>query len=168
MLCPLLTTSGESPRTDDIYQVNGAWKETETRIGLRWFYLNVNIQEKLLGTRNLRRGISPLQTELHALIWAMHCMLRHNKLITRFKTDCSDVVKMVSTPQKWPAFAILLDEVNRCKRRFTFFSIAHIPRTKNTKADKLAQSARALPTDMYYVTLFRQFGFPSWFRNRGC
>ncbi|CAA7056151.1 unnamed protein product [Microthlaspi erraticum] len=87
MLCPPLTTSGESPRTG-----------------------------KAMGTRNLRRGISPLQTELEALIWAMHCMLRHNKLLTRFETDCSDVVKMVSTPEEWPAFAILLDEVDRCKQ----------------------------------------------------
>ncbi|CAA7023630.1 unnamed protein product [Microthlaspi erraticum] len=150
MLCPPLTTSGESPRTGDICQIDGAWKETESRAGLGWFYLNMNTQEKLMGTRNLRRGISPLQTELEALIWAMHCMLRHNKLLTRFETDCSDVVKMVSTPEEWPAFAILLDEVDRCKRRFTSFSIAHIPR-KNTKADKLARSARALPTDVYYV-----------------
>ncbi|CAA7032385.1 unnamed protein product [Microthlaspi erraticum] len=151
MLCPILTTSEESPRMGDICQVDGAWKETESRAGLGWFYLNMNTQEKLMGTRNLRRGISPLQTELEALIWAMHCMLRHNKLLTRFETDCSDVVKMVSTLEEWPAFEILLDEVDRCKRRFTSFSIAHIPRTKNTKADKLARSPRALPTDVYYV-----------------
>uniref|UniRef100_A0A1J3DCC3 RNase H type-1 domain-containing protein n=1 Tax=Noccaea caerulescens TaxID=107243 RepID=A0A1J3DCC3_NOCCA len=68
-----------------------------------------------------------------------------------FETDCSDVVKMVSAPEEWPAFAILLDEIGRCKMRFTSFSIVHISRTKNTKADKLARSARDLPTDVYYV-----------------
>ncbi|CAA7050963.1 unnamed protein product [Microthlaspi erraticum] len=66
-------------------------------------------------------------------------------------TDCSDVVKMVSKPEEWPAFSTLLDEVDRCKRRFTSFNIMHIPRTNNTKADKLARSARDLPTDVYYV-----------------
>ncbi|CAA7023568.1 unnamed protein product [Microthlaspi erraticum] len=89
--------------------------------------------------------------ELEALIWGMQCMLRHNKLIILFETDCSDVVKMVYTPEEWPAFAILFDEVDRCKRRFTSFSIAHMLRMKNTKADKLARSARALRIDVYYV-----------------
>ncbi|CAA7032664.1 unnamed protein product [Microthlaspi erraticum] len=96
-----------------------------------------------MGTRNLRRGISPLQTEVEGTYLGHALYATHNKLIMRFETDCSDVVKMMSTPVEWPAFAILLDEVDRCKWRFTSFSIAHIPRTKNTKADKLAWSARA-------------------------
>ncbi|CAA7046662.1 unnamed protein product [Microthlaspi erraticum] len=90
-------------------------------------------------------------TELEVLIWAMQCMLRNGKLTMVFQTDCSDVVKMVSKPEEWSAFSLLLDEVDRCKRRFSSFSIMHIPRTKNTKADKLAHSARALSTDVYYV-----------------
>ncbi|CAA7034401.1 unnamed protein product [Microthlaspi erraticum] len=57
-----------------------------------------------------------------------------------FQTDCSDVVKMVSKPEEWPAFSTLFDEVDRCKRRFTSFNIMHIPRTNNTKADKLART----------------------------
>ncbi|CAA7037590.1 unnamed protein product [Microthlaspi erraticum] len=52
-----------------------------------------------------RRGISPLQAELEALVWAMQCMLRQKKLTIVFETDCSDVVKMVSKPEEWPAFA---------------------------------------------------------------
>ncbi|CAA7049641.1 unnamed protein product [Microthlaspi erraticum] len=81
----------------------------------------------------------------------MQCMHRHNKLVMVFETDCSDVVKMVSKLEEWPAFIILLEEVDRCKMGFTSFSIVHIPMTNNTKADKLARSARALPTDVYYV-----------------
>ncbi|CAA7054921.1 unnamed protein product [Microthlaspi erraticum] len=59
--------------------------------------------------------------------------------------------RMVSKPEEWPAFAILLEKVDKCKMGFTSFSIVHIPRMNNTKADKLARSARALPTDVYYV-----------------
>ncbi|CAA7047404.1 unnamed protein product [Microthlaspi erraticum] len=82
----------------------------------------------LVGSCNLRRGLSPLQTELEALVWHWFGL-------------CKD----------WPAFAILLEEVEKCKRSFQAFSLTHIPRTKNTKADKLARSARDQPYDVYYV-----------------
>ncbi|CAA7037587.1 unnamed protein product [Microthlaspi erraticum] len=100
-----------------------------------------------MGTCNLRWGISPLQTELETLIWAMQCMLQNNKLTVVFQTDCSDVVKMVSKPEEWPAFSLLLDEVDRCKKGFRSFAIMHIPKKENTKTHKLARSARTLPTD---------------------
>ncbi|CAA7057954.1 unnamed protein product [Microthlaspi erraticum] len=57
-----------------------------------------------------------------------------------FQTDCAQLVTMVSKPAEWPAFAILLEEVEKCRRMFQAFSLSHIPRTKNTKADKLARS----------------------------
>ncbi|CAA7029430.1 unnamed protein product [Microthlaspi erraticum] len=76
---------------------------------------------------------------------------QYNKYVMVFETDCSDVVKMVSNPMEWPAFSILLEEVDRCRRRFISCDIHHIPRTKNTKADKLASSARDLLHDVYYV-----------------
>ncbi|CAA7018268.1 unnamed protein product [Microthlaspi erraticum] len=148
---PRLEPSVEIVTSGDRCQVDGAWKETDCRAGLGWFYFNTETRSKLMGTRNLRRGISSLQTELEALIWVMQCMLRHNKLTIVFETDCSDLMKMVSTPEEWPAFAILLEEIDRCKTRFSSFTIVHIPRANNTKADKLARSARALPTDVYYV-----------------
>ncbi|CAA7030815.1 unnamed protein product [Microthlaspi erraticum] len=79
------------------------------------------------------------------------CMLRQKKLTIVFQTDCSDMVKMVSKPDELPAFATILEELCRCRTEFTSFSIVHIPRTKNTKADKLARSARVLPTDVFCV-----------------
>ncbi|CAA7030321.1 unnamed protein product [Microthlaspi erraticum] len=88
---------------------------------------------------------------MEALVWAMQSMLTHNKRQMNFQTDCSELVTMVSRPQDWPAFAILLEEVEKCKRSFQAFSLTHIPRTKNTKADKLARSARDQPYDVYYV-----------------
>ncbi|CAA7050023.1 unnamed protein product [Microthlaspi erraticum] len=90
---PHTETHVELSASGDICQVDGAWKETDCRAGLGLYYFNTNTLEKLMGTCNLRRGISPLQTELEALIWAMQCMLRNNKLIIVFQTDCSDVVK---------------------------------------------------------------------------
>ncbi|CAA7057785.1 unnamed protein product [Microthlaspi erraticum] len=148
---PSSSSPEETTIVEDVCQVDGAWKDTEHRAGLRWYFCNLEFGDKIMGTCNLRRGISPFQTELEALLWAMQCMLRLNKLLMVFQTDCSDVVKMVSKLEEWPAFSTLLDEVDRCKRKFISFSIMQIPRKENTKADKLARSARALPTDVYYV-----------------
>ncbi|CAA7016468.1 unnamed protein product [Microthlaspi erraticum] len=96
-------------------------------------------------------GLSPLQTELEALPWAMQSMLVHNKRRMNFQTDCADLVKMVSRPKEWPAFENLLAEVEKYKRQFQAFSLTHIPRTKNTKADKLAWNSRDQPYDVYYI-----------------
>ncbi|CAA7061601.1 unnamed protein product [Microthlaspi erraticum] len=145
MVYPHTETDEEISALGDICQVDGAWKESECRAGLGWYYFNTNTLEKLMGGCNMRRGISPFQAELEALIWAMQCMLRTGKLTMVFQTYCSDVVKMVSKPEEGPAFSLLLEEVDRCKRRFTSFSIMQIPRTENKKADKLVRSARALP-----------------------
>ncbi|CAA7029238.1 unnamed protein product [Microthlaspi erraticum] len=125
----------------DHCQFDGAWKATECRADLGWLYHYRETGEQLLGTSNLRRGLTPLQIEVEALVWAMQCMIHYNKQVMVFETDCSDVMKMVSNLAEWPAFSILLDVVDRCKRRFTSFSIHHIPRTKNTKTYKLARSA---------------------------
>ncbi|CAA7038018.1 unnamed protein product [Microthlaspi erraticum] len=63
---------------------------------------------------------------------------------------CS-VGEMVSKPAEWPAFEILLEEMEKCRRMFQAFSLTHIPRSQNTKADKLARSARAQPHNVYYI-----------------
>ncbi|CAA7041816.1 unnamed protein product [Microthlaspi erraticum] len=133
--------------------MSGGWSlEIDRTLGWSGMvYYAHEYHHKLMRACNLRRGLLPLQIELEALIWAMQCMLRHNNLTIVFETDCSDVVKMVSKPEEWPAFSILLEEFGRCKMMFTLFSIVYIPRTKNTKTDKLARSAPTLPTDVYYV-----------------
>ncbi|CAA7045257.1 unnamed protein product [Microthlaspi erraticum] len=132
-------------------QIDGAWKVTEWRAGIGWYNFDPDSGSTLIGSRNLRQGLSPLQTELEALIWAMQCMLVHNKRQMNFQTDCAQLVKMVSKPTEWPAFAILLEEVAKCRGMFQTFSLSYIPRAKNTKADKLARSARAQPHDVYYI-----------------
>ncbi|CAA7031758.1 unnamed protein product [Microthlaspi erraticum] len=69
----------------------------------------------------------------------------------RLNLDCAQLVKMVSKPTEWPAFEILLDEMEKCRRMFQTFSLTHIPRTENTKVDKLARSARDQPHNVYYI-----------------
>ncbi|CAA7017852.1 unnamed protein product [Microthlaspi erraticum] len=115
-------------------QVDGVWKVTESQACLGWYNFHTDNNDKLMGTCNLQRGLLPLKTEVETLIWAMQCMLRHNKLTMKFETDCSNVVQMVSAPEDWLAFTLLLEEVNRCRRLFSSFSFVQIPRKENTKA----------------------------------
>ncbi|CAA7053009.1 unnamed protein product [Microthlaspi erraticum] len=68
-----------------------------------------------------------------------------------FQTDCAQLVKMVSKPAKWPAFEILLQDMENYRRMFQAFSLTHISREKNTKADKLARSARDRPHNVYFI-----------------
>ncbi|CAA7049716.1 unnamed protein product [Microthlaspi erraticum] len=148
--CNMSIHSGSAPLGERC-QIDGAWKVTESRAGLGWYNVDPVSGSILIGSSNLRRGLSPLQTELEALIWAMHSMLAHDKRRIKFQTDCAQLVKMVSKPAEWPAFAILVEEVEKYKGVFQEFSLTHIPRTKNTKADKLARSARTQPHDVYYI-----------------
>ena len=52
------------------------------------------------GAMNLRRSLSPLHAECEALIWAMECMKTIQFSDVVFATDCSQLAKMVSTPQE--------------------------------------------------------------------
>ena len=81
----------------------------------------------MMGAMNLRRSLSALHAECEALIWAMQCMktLEYSDVV--FATNCSQMVKMVSSsPDEWPAFA------------------THM-------VGKLAQGARSSPSAVLYV-----------------
>ena len=82
---------------------DGFWKDTNLFSGLGWFSTLPGF-EGLLGARNVRACLSPLHTEFEALIWAMECMKNLRQFRVTFVTDCSQVVKMVSEPEEWPAF----------------------------------------------------------------
>ena len=86
--------------------------------------------------------LSPLHAELEALIWTMECMKNLRQFWVTFATDCSQVVKIVSEPEECPAFESYLEDIMLLRRSFTNSSIVHVPRTENTKADRLARSAR--------------------------
>ena len=59
-----------------------------------------------------------------------------------FATDCSQLVKMVSEPEEWPAFESYLEDIQFLKGSFLNSDIVHVPRTANLRADSLARSAR--------------------------
>lgn len=105
----------------------------------------------MMGAMNLRRSLSPLHAECEALIWAMECMKTLQFSDVVFATDCSQLVKIVSTPEEWPAFSTHMEEFSRSKTFFPDFRIRHIPRVQNTLADKLARGARSSPSAMLYV-----------------
>jgi len=88
-----------------------------------------------MGAANLHRSLSPLHTEVEALLLAMKCMIGADNQEVAFFTDCSDLVKMVSFPTKWPAFSTYLEEFKTDKEEFTRFSLSLISRTASVKAD---------------------------------
>ena len=103
------------------------------------------------GAKNLRRSLSPLHAECEALIWAMKCMktLQYSDVV--FATECFRLVKMVSTPEEWPAFSAHLEKFNRNKTLFPDFRIRHILRAQDILADKLARGARSSLSAMFYA-----------------
>ncbi|KAG7564388.1 Ribonuclease H domain [Arabidopsis suecica] len=90
--------------------VDGSWKESDKFSGIGWFCTSSNGEPPTMGAANLRRSLSPLHTEFEALLWAMKCMIGADNQEVAFLTDCSDLVKMVSSPTEWPAFSVYLEE----------------------------------------------------------
>ena len=100
---------------------------------------------------NLRRSLSALHAECEALIWAIKCMKTLDYSNVVFATNCSQLVKMVSSPDECPAFTTHLEEFRHSKTFFPSFNIRHIPRATNLMVDKLVHSARNSPTVVFYV-----------------
>lgn len=152
---------GGSPNLQGVNRcyVDGAWKEQDPFTGQGWFYRNERSTDTMMGAMSIRRSLSPLHAECEALIWAMECMKTLHISEVVFATDCSQLVKMVSTPTEWPAFTTHMEEFLRCKEYFSTFTIQHIPRAQNTMADKLARGARTQPSAMVYV----DSDLPRWF-----
>ena len=72
----------------------------------------------------------------------MECMKNLRQFQVTFATDCSQLVKMVSEPEEWPAFGSYLEDIKLLKGNFLNSDIVHVPRTANLRADSLARSAR--------------------------
>ena len=112
-----------------------------------------------MGARNSRACISPLHAEMEALRWAMECMMNLHQFQVTFATDCSQLVKMVSEPEDWPAFESYRHDIKLLKTRFTSSEIIHVPRTKNQKADRLARCARKQSSFVVHMDA----ELPDWF-----
>ncbi|XP_019096365.1 PREDICTED: pentatricopeptide repeat-containing protein At1g63400-like [Camelina sativa] len=81
----------------------------------------------------------------------MRCMIGADNQDVVFLTDCSDLVKMVSSPSEWPAFATYLEDIQEDKEEITSFSLIFIPRSQNGKADNLARRVRSEAHLITYV-----------------
>lgn len=112
-----------------------------------------------MGARNVRASLTPLHAEMEALLWAMECMRNLRQYQVTFVTDCSQLVKMVSEPEEWPAFASYLEDIKTLKESFTRSEIIHVPRTQNTKADNLARSVRKQTSFVVHMDQH----LPAWF-----
>ena len=137
---------------------DGSWKTEDKYSGQGW-YSTLEGYDGLMGARNTRASQSPLHTEIEALIWAMECMRNLRQSCVTFATDCAQLVKMVSEPEEWPAFASYLEDIKFLKRSFNSSEIIHIPRTHNSKADSLARSARKQPSFVVHMDA----ELPGWF-----
>ncbi|XP_048623703.1 uncharacterized protein LOC125592528 [Brassica napus] len=148
---PLDVVGKALPHGIDKCYIDGAWKEHDPYTGQGWVYRKNGSTDTMMGAMSIRTSLSPLHAECEALIWAMECMKTLQVLEVVFATDCSQLVKMVSTPTEWPAFTTHMEEFLRCKEFFLNFTIQHIPRALNTLADKLARGDRTSPSAMVYV-----------------
>ncbi|XP_023634272.1 uncharacterized protein LOC111829412 [Capsella rubella] len=119
--------------------------------GLGWFCEHAQEPSPTMGAKNLRRSLSPLHAEVEALVWATRCMIDHNSRDVEFVTDCSDLVKMVSSPTDWTAFSVYMDDITIDREEFSSFSLSLVPRSLNVKADYLARQARSIPQLVKYV-----------------
>ncbi|XP_010513755.1 PREDICTED: uncharacterized protein LOC104789808 [Camelina sativa] len=134
--------------------VDGSWKESDVFSGAGWCCTSVQRESPLLGATNYRRSLSPLHAEVEAFMWAMRCMIGHDIREVTFLTDCSDLVKMVSSPHEWPAFAPYLDDIKMDREEFSSFSLIYVSRNANVRADSLARKARASSHHILFVNDF--------------
>ena len=134
---------------------DGSWKDKDLFSGQGWLSTLPGF-DGLLGARNVRASLSPLHAEFEALIWAMECM---KNLRVTFATDCSQLVKMVSEPEEWPAFESYLEDIKLLRRSFINSDIVHVPRTENKMADRLAHNARKQP----FFAVHMDAELPNWF-----
>ena len=89
-----------------------------------------------------RASLIPLHSEVEGLIWAMECMRKLRQFQITFATYCSQLVKMISEPEEWPAFNSYLEDIKTLKESFFNSEIIHVLRKENLMADNLACSVR--------------------------
>ncbi|AAF88012.1 contains similarity to other Arabidopsis thaliana putative Tal-1 reverse transcriptases; may be a pseudogene [Arabidopsis thaliana] len=104
--------------------VDGSWKESDQFSGLGWCCTSSSGESPTMCAVNLRRGRSPLYTEVEALLWAMKYMIGEDNQYVAFFTDCSDLVKMVCSLNEWPTFTLYLEELQNDNEEFTKFSLS--------------------------------------------
>ena len=138
----------------------GYWKDKDLFSGQGWFSTLPGF-DGLLGARNVRACLSPLHSELEALIWTIECMKNLRQFQVMFTTDCSQLVKILSEPKEWLTFESYLEDIKLLRRSFLNSEIIHIPRTANLKADSLAHNTRKQPSFVVHMDQ----KLPIWFKE---
>ncbi|XP_056856253.1 uncharacterized protein LOC130505669 [Raphanus sativus] len=111
-------------------------KDKERFSGQGW-YSTLEGFDGLMRAQNVRATLSPLHSDIEALLWAMECMKNLRQYRVTFATDYIETLK----------------------GSFHSSEIIYIPRTKNQKADSLAKSARQQPTFVVHMDA----ELPAWF-----
>ena len=78
---------------------DGSWKDKDVFSG-QGLFITLPRFDGLLGARNVRACLSPLHSEIEALIWTMECMRNLRQFQVTFATDSSQLVKMVSESEE--------------------------------------------------------------------
>ncbi|XP_023634309.1 uncharacterized protein LOC111829456 [Capsella rubella] len=121
--------------------IDGSWMEADARSGHGWI-ASTGEHDILLGLKCSPRSLSPLHSELDTLLWAMKCLIAHSVDKVIVATYCQDLVTMLAQGEDWPAFGSEIRDFSFLQHSFSEFSIRHIPRSWNFRADKLAKCAR--------------------------
>lgn len=74
-------------------------------------------------------------------------------------TYCSQLMKMVSEPEECPVFSSYLEDIKTLRENFINSEIIHVQQKLNTKADKLARSARLQSSFVVHMDA----EVPEWF-----
>ncbi|XP_013709303.2 uncharacterized protein LOC106412990 [Brassica napus] len=117
----------------------------------------------LFGATGIRDIASPLHAEAEGLMWAMQELLKTGHREVRFESDCEQLIKLLEKEEDWPAMAPELDEIKALSSDFTEFSISHIPRSMNVRADTLAKGGRSRVFGSPFVNCFA----PNWLVQTG-
>ncbi|XP_010424319.1 PREDICTED: uncharacterized protein LOC104709393 [Camelina sativa] len=134
--------------------IDGSWKAGDQFAGAGWCCTSLQVVSPLMGARNFLRSLSPLHAEAEAFLWAMRCMICHDFRDVDFYTNCSDLVKMVSSPSDWPAFTTYLEDIKIDREEFSSFSLSLISRNANVSANSLARQARTSPHHVLFINNF--------------
>ena len=79
--------------------VDESWKYRDKYSGTWWYCTSSNGEASTMRTSNMFRSLTPLNTKVEALLWAMMCIISADNQDVVFFTDYSDLVfpyRMVS------------------------------------------------------------------------
>lgn len=81
-----------------------------------------------------------------------------------FETDCQQLVRLIQTPQEWPALSSELDEIDFLCSEFLSFSIKFIRRSENIRADCLSKAGRSRESEFCFL----DSKTPPWLALEAC